>query len=84
MKAKTRPVSSCKSKKVASKPKQVRLTPERLRSNKEAARRAEKIMALYFKLALDEAEYLMGDLLADLMHLCDFDPRWGEFHVRQQ
>ena len=55
------------------------LPPEHDQDNLSSALIADKIIRIYQALGGPEREIVLGDLLSDIMHLCDRDPDIGTF-----
>jgi hypothetical protein len=56
-----------------------RLPPDPYGENDKQAARARKLVDVYGGIGNDELETQVQDMLADLMHLCDREPRLGDF-----
>lgn len=78
----TKTITDAKGSQPSARKAQHTLPPSSPREIRRMVRRARKVMAFYCDLAKDEADYMMGDLLSDLMHLCDRDQWWGSFEDR--
>jgi hypothetical protein len=61
------------------KPKKHAVPPDPTGLNEECAARGEKVVALYCKIANVGRESALVDILHALQHLCDRDPRLGDF-----